>query len=107
MAPMVDLDVYEFKDLNISKITPEQSFTNYYAGETHESEQVYNYTKWLHVILDTKHEKTYLNKFMKNQCQNLTETQRNELLKLLQKPKELSDGTLGTWKTDPVGFEVK
>ena len=44
---------------------------------------------------------------MENQCQNLTITQRNELLKLLQKFEELFDGTLGTWKTDPVDFKLK
>ena len=42
---------------------------------------------------------------MENQCQHLTEAQRNELLKLLQKIEELFDGALVTWKTDPVGFE--
>ena len=36
-----------------------------------------------------------------------TEIQCNELLKLLQKTEELLDGTLGTWKTDPVDFELK
>ena len=44
---------------------------------------------------------------MENQCQHLTMTQRNELLKLLQKFEELFDGTLGTRKTDPVDFELK
>ena len=44
---------------------------------------------------------------MENQCQNLTETQHNELLKLLQKSEDLFDGTLGTWKTDPVEFELQ
>ena len=44
---------------------------------------------------------------MKNQFQHLTETQRKELLELLQNFEELFDGTLGTWKTDPVGFELK
>ena len=34
----------------------------------------------------------------KNQFQHLTETQRNELLKLLQKNEELFDKILGTWK---------
>ena len=33
---------------------------------------------------------------MKNQCQYLTETQHNELLKLLPKSEELFDGTLST-----------
>ena len=44
---------------------------------------------------------------MENQCQHLEMTKRNELLKLLHKPEELFDGTLGTWKTDPVDFELK
>ena len=34
---------------------------------------------------------------MKNKCQNLTEEKRNELLKLLQKFKELSDGSSILW----------
>ena len=41
---------------------------------------------------------------MENQCQHLTMTQRNELLKLLQNFEEFFDGTLDTWKTDPVDF---
>ena len=44
---------------------------------------------------------------MKNQVQNLTETQRIEFLKLLQKIEEFFDETLGTWKADPVYFELK
>ena len=48
-----------------------------------------------------------INKFVKNQCQHLTEVQHNELLKLLQKSEEFFDGTLGTYKTDPVNFELK
>ena len=44
---------------------------------------------------------------MKNQCQHLKETECNELLKVLQKNEELFDGILGTWKTDPVDFELK
>ena len=34
-------------------------------------------------------------------------TQRNYLLKLLQKYEDLFDGTLRTWKTDPVYFKLK
>ena len=44
---------------------------------------------------------------MENQCQHLTTTQHNELLKLLQKSEEFFDGTLGTWKPYPVHFELK
>ena len=44
---------------------------------------------------------------METQCQNLTMTQHNELLKPFQKSEELFNGTLGTWKTDPLDFELK
>ena len=44
---------------------------------------------------------------METQCQHLTMTQRNELLQLLQKFKELFDGTLVTWKIYSVDFELK
>ena len=44
---------------------------------------------------------------METQRQHLTMTQRNELLKLLQRLKYLFNGKLVPWKTDPVGFELK
>ena len=44
---------------------------------------------------------------MENQCQHLTMTQRNDLLKLLKKFEELFNGTLGTWKTDTVDLELQ
>ena len=43
---------------------------------------------------------------MKNQCQHLTEVQRNELIRLLQK-KKLFHETLDNWKTDPLDFKLK
>ena len=47
-------------------------------------------------MLDAKYEKTDLNKVMEKQYQHLTEIQRNELLKFLQKYEEFFDGTLRT-----------
>ena len=64
-------------------------------------------TKPLRAILDAKYEKVYLHKVMKKQCQHLTMTQRNELLKLLQIFKELFDVTLVTWKINTVDLELK
>ena len=95
---MVNLGMYIFKYLNTGEITPEEYFTNAYVEEVYESEYVNTATKRLRVILDAKYEKSNLHKVMKNQCQNLTMTQRNELLKLIQKFEELFNGTLGTWK---------
>ena len=37
----------------------------------------------------------------------MIEVRRNELNKLLQNFEDFFDGTLGTWKTDPVDFELK
>ena len=48
-----------------------------------------------------------LHKVMETQCRNFKMTQRNELLKLLQKFEELFNGRLGTCKTDPVYYELK
>ena len=44
---------------------------------------------------------------METQCQHLTMTQRNELLKLLQIFEELFGGTFVTWKTYPVKLKLK
>ena len=104
---MVDLGMYECKYLNIGKITPDESFKNYYLEEIHRLEQVRTYTKWLRVIFDAEHETEDLNKVIKKQCQNLIEKQRNELLRLLQNFEYFFDGTIGTWKKYPVDFELK
>ena len=104
---MVDLGAYILKELNTGKVKPEGSFTNDYSKEVYESQHLRTATKLLRIILDTKYEKADLHKVIENQCQHLTMTQRNELLKLLQKSEELFDGTLVTWKTDPAGFELK
>ena len=61
----------------------------------------------MRVILDAKCEKADLYLAMETQFKHLTITQRNELLKLSQKIKEFFHGTLGTWKSYPVDFELK
>ena len=106
-TPIVDLGTHIFKYLNIGKITPEECFTNDYVKEVYESDHELTATKRLRVILDSKYEKSDLQKVMEHQCQHLIMTQRNELLKLLQKFEEFIYGTLGNWKTDPVEFELK
>ena len=44
---------------------------------------------------------------METQCQHLTMTQRNQLLKLLQVFELLFDGTLRIWKIDLVDSDIK
>ena len=78
---MVDLGRYEFKILNTGKITPEELFTNAYIKKGHESEHLCIPTKRLRVILDAKYENVDLHEVMETECQHLTITQCNELLK--------------------------
>ena len=65
------------------------------------------FIRTVRVILDAKYEMANLRKVMENQCKHLTGAQHNELLKLLHRLEELFDGTLGTWKTNTVDFELK
>ena len=51
---MVDLGAYIFKDLNTSKIKPQELFTDAYVKEVYESEHVHTSTKQLRAILDAK-----------------------------------------------------
>ena len=55
-TPMVDLGMYEFKDLNIEKITHAESFNNDNAEEVYELEYISTATKQLRIILDAKYE---------------------------------------------------
>ena len=41
------------------------------------------------------------------ECTHLEKKEQRQLLDLLQKYEELFDGTLGTWKTDPIELELK
>ena len=105
-SPMIDLGLYRFKYLNKGRL--------YLSNLL----QMIMWTKNMNwrksmliqnnlTILYDKYEKADLNKVMKNKWQNLTEEQHNESLQLLQKSKELFDGELASWKTDPVEFELK
>ena len=55
-TPMVDLGMYEFKDLNIERITHEEQFNNDNVEEVNELEYISNATKQLRIILNAKYE---------------------------------------------------
>ena len=80
---MVDLGTYIFEDLNTGEIKPEESSHGAYVKELYESEHIRTTTKLLRVILYAEYENADLHKFMETQCQKLTMTQCNYLLKLL------------------------
>jgi hypothetical protein len=41
------------------------------------------------------------------ECTHLEQAERRQLLRLLQKYEDLFNGSLGTWKTDPIKLELK
>ena len=51
---MVDLGIYEFKDLSAGNIATEKYFTNAQTEEIYYSGQVCTYTKQLRATLDAK-----------------------------------------------------
>ena len=57
-------------------------------------------------IIESKYCPADLQKIVE-ECKHLSTTEQGQLLKLLQKFEDLFDGTLGTWKTDPVNLELK
>jgi len=57
-------------------------------------------------IIDSKYCAADLQKIV-DECTHLTQSERDKLLKLLQKFEHLFDGTLGTWKTEPIDLELK
>jgi hypothetical protein len=56
-------------------------------------------------IIESKYCPADLTKIVE-ECTHLDKTEQRHLLKLLQKFEDLFDGTLGTWKTDPVELEL-
>ena len=67
---------------------------NAHVEKLFESEHVRTSMKVLLTILYAKYEKPD-KQVIKNQCRNLIEEQRNELVELFPKFEELFDGTLG------------
>ena len=57
-------------------------------------------------IIESKYCPADLKKIVE-ECSHLSKHEQGQLLKLLQKFENLFDGTLGTWKTDPVDLELK
>ena len=57
--------------------------------------------------LDAKYEKADLPAIVAENCKHLTARQQQALLKLFQDFEILFDGSLGDWKTKPVGFQLK
>jgi hypothetical protein len=57
-------------------------------------------------IIESKYTPADLSKIVEK-CTHLDKAERRQLLHLLQKYEDLFDGSLGTWKTDPIQLELK
>ena len=57
-------------------------------------------------IIESKYCPADLEKIV-SECKHLEKDEQKQLLQLLQKYEDLFDGTLGTWKTDPIELELK
>ena len=57
-------------------------------------------------IIESKYCPADLKKIVE-ECSHLNAEEQRQLLRLLQKFEDLFDGTLGTWKTDPIELELK
>ena len=64
-------------------------------------------TKHTIEILDAKYEQANLAEVLEENRSHLSSLQRNMMLKLLTKYKELLDGTLSDFNTNPVSFKLK
>jgi hypothetical protein len=72
----------------------------------HEGDTLMEGTERVTRILDAKYEKADINQVV-DDMDHLDAEQRAKLKSLLFKYEHLFDGTLGTWATDPVEFELK
>ena len=58
-------------------------------------------------ILDANYEKADLSKIIYDTCNHLTVLQEHNLLRNILPYKELFDGNIGGWQTEPVSFRLK
>ncbi len=73
----------------------------------HEPKSTLEATQQVVKILDAKYEKADLNAVEADNCKHLSVPVREKLLKLLTKFKDLFDGTLGNYYTEPVSLKLK
>jgi len=83
---------------------PDSSMEEGYA--IHESEILYEATERTKHILEAKYESVTPQEIIDG-CDHLSDNEKQELLVLLEKFKDLFDGSLGTWKGEKLQIEVK
>ena len=71
LAPMVNVNKYNFNIITSKTVKPEESFINMYVSECFESKSAIRAECRMRRILEAKYKKVELNKVMTEQCQHL------------------------------------
>ena len=79
--------------------TMEQELLFAHDPDTTDAERIQN-------IIESKYTPADLSKIVK-ECIHLNPKEQRQLLQTLQRFEDLFDGSLGTWKTDPIQLELK
>ena len=104
---MVDVSNYDYAPLIDKSVEPEDYFLNLFINECFRSENKISLTWKMCIILDDKYKKEDLNKVITEQCQHLSTEERERIVAILRKFKDMSNGTLCMWNTNPLYLELK
>ena len=107
----ITIDEILFPMRNINNLQLKPSITSralkHNACLAQEPASVCGTTKHVVEILDAKYTKADLPAIVKDNCKNLTPSERESLLSLWLKFAQLFDGTLGEWNLPPVSIQLK
>ena len=83
-----------------------KELNSWYQGNP-EPDSTQKATKRAEDILDIVYERVDIASYITKTCKHLTNHQQQQLIKLLLEYEILFDGTLGDWRTKPVGMKLK
>jgi hypothetical protein len=95
-----------YEDLYTALLSPVSTVLYDVHAEIYEPEHVHAAIKRQTRILDAKYEAADLREIVES-ISTINDTEKGELLRLLQKYEELFDGTLGDWETSPIKLDLK
>jgi hypothetical protein len=84
-----------------------QKEVNMLYTDQEESPAVHHMSNRATKILDANYQKANVDNYLEEECDDLTEKQRQQLSTIITKYEILFDGSLGKWKRDPVSFNLK
>ena len=96
----------EWDDAQLPMRSPNITQAESFLTEDNEGKLAMQAAKRLREILEAKYVKANLEEEVEN-CTNLNEDQKQDLLQLLKKFEHLFDGTLGKWKSTPYDIQLK